>query len=155
MVPVVGSLGTAKIVVPTVVTYCESSLAFSLTCQAMGRVKEATQVIESLIDYMLETGNAELLEICEAFRADLALRQGRVAEAEFYVRKHTPKPFAPVFRFYCSYLTLPKILLVRRGTKNLNEAERLLSQMYGFYVSIHSSRGKHGRRACVVENCAG
>ena len=55
-------------VVPTVVTYCQSSFALSLTYQAMGRAKDASQIIESVIGYMLETGNADLLELCQVFR---------------------------------------------------------------------------------------
>ena len=38
---VVGTPGTGKLVVPTVVTYCQSAFALSLTYQAMGRAEEA------------------------------------------------------------------------------------------------------------------
>ena len=140
LAPVVGSPGGGEMVVPTVVTYCQSSFALSLTYQAMGRAKDASQIIESVIGYMLETGNADLLELCQVFRADLALRQERVAEAVFWARKYTPTPLAPAYRFYTPQLTLPKVLLAERTSKSLSEAGRLLSQMYDYYASIHSTR---------------
>ena len=140
LAPVVGTTTTGKLIVPTVVTYCQSSFALALTYQAMGRAKEASRVIESAIAYMLETGNADLLELCQVFRADLALLQGRVAEANLWARNNTPIPLAPVFRFYTPQLTLPRVLLAERTSKSLSEADALLSRMHDYYASIHSTR---------------
>ena len=137
---VVGTTTTGKLIVPTVVTYCQSSFALALTYQAMGRAKEASRVIESAIAYMLETGNADLLELCQVFRSDLALRQGRVAEADLWARNTTPPPLAPAYRFFTPPLTLPKVLLARRTAKSLSEAEALLCRMHDYYASIHSTR---------------
>ena len=140
LAPVVGTTTTGKLIVPTVVTYCQSSFALALTYQAMGRAKEASRVIESAIAYMLETGNADLLELCQVFRADLALLQGRVAEANLWARNNTPPPLAPAYRFFTPPLTLPKVLLARRTAKSLGEADTLLCRMHDYYASIHSTR---------------
>ncbi len=140
LVPVVGTADSVNRVVPSIITYFESSFVLSLTYQAMDRTKEASQIIESVIDYMLDIGNADLLELCQMFRADLALRQGHVAEAEIWVRKITHPPFAPVYRFFVPHLTLPKLLLARRTAKSLSEAGALLSRMVDYYASIHSTR---------------
>ena len=137
---VVGTPGTGKLIVPTIVTYCQSSFALSLTYQAMGLTEKASRIIESVTGYMLETGNADLLELCEVFRADLALRQGNVAEADFWAQNTTPAPLIPAYRFYTPHLTLPKVLLARRTAKSLSEAETLLSRMHDYYASIHSTR---------------
>jgi LuxR family maltose regulon positive regulatory protein len=137
---VVGTTTTGKLIVPTVVTYCQSSFALALTYQAMGRAEEASRVIESAIDYMLETGNVDLLELCQVFRADLALLQGRVAEANLWARNNTPPPLAPAYRFFTPPLTLPKVLLARRTAKSLGEADTLLCRMHDYYASIHSTR---------------
>ncbi len=140
LVPAVGTLGTGKMIVPTVVTFCQSSYALSLTYLAMGRTREAGQISESIIDYMLETGNADLLELSEVFRADLALRQGKFAEADLWARKAAPEPLLPAYRFFIPQLTLPKLLLARRTAKSLSEADVLLSRMVDYYASIHSTR---------------
>ena len=140
LAPVVGNPGTGKLVIPTVVTYCQSSFALSLTYQAMGHAEEASRIVESVIGYMLETGNADLMELCQVFRADLALRQGHVAEAYLWARKTPPIALAPAYRFYTPHLTLPRVLLARRTEKSLSEADALLSRMHDYYASIHSTR---------------
>jgi LuxR family maltose regulon positive regulatory protein len=137
---VVGTSVVGELVIPSIVTYCQSSFALSLTYQAMGRAKEAREIIESVIGYMLETGNADLLEISQTFQADLALRQGHVAEADLWARCYTPKPLVPAYRFYTPHLTLPKVLLARRTTKSLRESDTFLSRIYDFYVPIHNTR---------------
>ncbi len=137
---VVGTPDIGKLIVPTVVTYCQSSFALSLTYQAMGRAEKASQIIESLLGHMLETGNGDLLELCQVFRADLALSRGDVAEADFWAQNTTPSPLAPAYRFYTPHLTLPKVLLARRTEKSLGEAQALLSRMADYHASIHSTR---------------
>ncbi len=138
--PVFANTGTGKHIIPTVVTYCQSAFALSLTYQAMGRAKEADRVIDSAIAYMLETGNADLLQLCQVLLADLAVRQGNIAEANLWARNTAPKSLAPAYRFFTPHLTLPRVLLARRTAKSLNEAGALLSRMYDYYVSIHSTR---------------
>ena len=140
LAPVVGDPGDGELFIPTVVTYCQSSFALSLTYQAMGRAKEASKVLESLIDYMLQTGNSDLLELCQVFQADLALRQGHVAEADLWARNTPPIPLAPAYRFFTPHLTLPRVLIARRTAKSLSEADALLSRMHDYYASIHSTR---------------
>ena len=140
LTPVVGTPGTGKLIVPTIVTYCQSSFALSLTYQAMGRTEEAIQIIESVNDYMLETGNTDQLELCQVFRADLALRQGHVAEADFWARKTAPAPLSPAYRFFTPHLTLPRVLLARHTVKSVSQANTLLSRMNAYYTAIHSTR---------------
>ena len=139
LAPVAGTPGTGKLIVPTVVTYCQSSFAISLTYQAIGLTEKARRIIESVSGYMLETGNADLMELCDVFRADLALRQGHVAEADLWARKAPNIKLAPAYRFYTPHLTLPRVLLARRTAKSLSEADALLSRMHDYYASIHST----------------
>ena len=124
LAPVVGDPGDGELVIPTVVTYCQSSFALSLTYQAMGRAKDASQILESVIDYMLETGNTDLLELCQVFQADLTLRQGHVAEADLWARNTPPIPLAPAYRFYTPQLTLPKVLLAQTNVKKPERSGR-------------------------------
>jgi LuxR family maltose regulon positive regulatory protein len=137
---VVGHPVAGELVVPSIVTYCQSSLALSLTYQAMGRDKDASEIIESVIGYMLESGNADLLEICQVFKAELALRQGKVAEADLWAKNYAVKPLAPAYRFYTPHLALPKVLISRRTSESLREAAKLLSRIYDYYVPIHNAR---------------
>ncbi len=140
LLSIVGPPRSSEWVVPSIVTYCQSAFALSLTYQAMGRAREASQTIGATMDYMLETSNADLLELCQVFRADLALRQGHVTDADVWIRTHPPMPLAPAYRFYTPQLITPKVLLTRQTAKSLSEAESLLCRMQDFYTSIHSTR---------------
>ncbi|GAB6191063.1 LuxR C-terminal-related transcriptional regulator [Desulfocastanea catecholica] len=133
--PVIGELA-----LPSIVIYCQGSFALSSTYLAMGRVEEADQIIESVIGYMLESGNADLLELCQAFQADLALRMGKIAEADLWRRNHPLKPLTPAYRFYTADLTLPRMLLAKRTANNLNEAERILCQLHTYHAATHNTR---------------
>ncbi len=124
---------------PSIVIYCQSSFALSSTYLAMGRVEEADETIESVIDYMLESGNTDLLDLCQAFQADLALRKGKIAEADLWSRTHTQKPLAPAYRFYTADLTLPRLLLTKKTTNSLNEAERILCQLHTYHAATRNT----------------
>lgn len=139
LAPVVASPAAGELVVPSIVTYCQSSFALSLTYQAMGRAKEAGDIIDAVIGYMLETDNSDLLELCQTFQAELWLRQGDLANAIAWLRNHTPKPLAPAFRFYAPHLTLPKIWIARRAADSLAEAGAYLSRANDYYSSIHNT----------------
>lgn len=140
LAPIASSPVAGELVVPSIVTYCQGSLALSLTYQAMGRTREAGEIVETLLGYMLETGNTDLLEICQAFQAELSLRNTHFAEADLWAKSYIQKPVAPAYRFFSPYLTLPKVLLARGTAQSLGEADKLLSRIYEYYVSIHSTR---------------
>ena len=131
---------TDELAIPSIITYCQSVLALSATYQAMGREKEASEVVESIIGYMLESGNVDLLELCQAFQADLALRMGKIGEAEVWKKNYIQKPLAPSFRFYTADLTPVRILLARRTAESLCEADTLLGQFYSYNATIYNTR---------------
>lgn len=131
---------TGELAFPSIVIYCQSSFALSSTYLAMGRVGEADQIIESVTGYMLESGNADLLELCQAFQADLALRMGKIAEADLWRRNHTLKPLTPAYRFYTADLTLPRMLLAKRTANSLDEADRILCQLHTYHAATHNTR---------------
>jgi hypothetical protein len=97
-----------------------------LTYQAQGRTKEAQKTAESTIDYLLNTDNISLLEMSKAFKAELALRQGRIAEADHWARNYNPDPLFPSFRYYVPQLTFVKILLAKDTTGSRQKASDLL-----------------------------
>lgn len=140
LLPVVTKPMVGEFTIPTIITYCQSSIALSSTYLAMGRENEASEIIETVSGYMLESGNPDLLEICQAFRAELALRIGNVAVADVWFENHTQKPPAPDYRFYMAHLTPSRVLIARRTTDSLREADRILSQLYDYHAGIHNTR---------------
>ena len=127
-----------QLVVPSIITYCQSMFALALTCQAKDRSLEATQIVDTLVGYMLETDNFDLLSLCQTFQAELQLRQGDSEKAFKWAQKQIPKPYIPAYRFYSPHLALPKISIAKASADSLKEAERLLSQLTDYFNKIYS-----------------
>jgi len=121
-------------------TFAHSAFALALVHQARGRTDAANQVAESVVSYCLDTNNPDLLKIAWAFQAELALRQGRMAEASNWAEKFAPKPFFLMYRFYVPQLTLAKVLLAQDTADSRDQAADLLKQFRDFVVSCHNKR---------------
>ena len=134
--PVTEGSTREQLAIPSIITYCQSSFALSLTYLATGRGQEANDIAEALISYMLETGNIDLLEICQTFQVELHLRQGKVLEASNWAKSYAPHPLIPAYRFYTPQLTLPKILLHQATGESFIEADKMLTQLQSFYLQI-------------------
>ena len=140
LLPVVTSPMLGEFAIPSIVTYCQSSIALSATYLAMGRKEDASDIAESVSGRMLESGNSDLLELCQAFRAELALGMGNVTEADVWLKHYSQRPLTPDYRFYMAHLTPSRILIARRTAESLGEAAMILSQLYDYYAGIHNTR---------------
>ncbi len=118
--------------------FAHSSFVLALIRQEHGCADEANEIAESVVRYGLDTGNAPLLQLAYAFQAELALRQGKIAEALQWTKSYTPEPFATAHRFYVPQLTLARILLTINTKESRQQAADLLTRLHGFYTSIHN-----------------
>jgi LuxR family maltose regulon positive regulatory protein len=145
--------------------FAHSAFALALIYQARGRTDEANQVGESLISYGLDTSHPVVLQVARAFQAELALRQGRLAEASHWAEQFVVKPFVPMYRFYVPQLTLARVLLAQDTADSREQAADLLQQLYDFVVSTHNTRfqievlalqalpyDSRGERSAALEN---
>lgn len=94
---------------PDTVSDCAAIL--SVTCQELNQPGEARDVADLLNEYALETENTRLQMIGEALQAELALRQGRLAEAIAWTRNFNPRPLQAYYFFYLPELTLARVLV--------------------------------------------
>ena len=90
------------------------------------------------MEYAIDTGNQIMLQTTQAFEAELALRQGRLAEASNCIKRYNPEPFLPPFAFYIPQLTLAKILLAQDTANSRHQAADLLDRLNDFLRSIHN-----------------
>ncbi|UCF94837.1 MAG: AAA family ATPase, partial [Desulfobacterales bacterium] len=120
--------------------FAHSAFALALIHQARSRTDEASQVGESVISYGIDTKNPAVLQIARAFRAELAIRQGLLAEASNWAEHFVAKPFVPMYRFYVPQLTLARVLLAQDTTESREHAADLLKELYNFVVSTHNKR---------------
>ena len=124
----------------SLMNFAHSAFALALTYQAQGKPGQAGEISKSVVADSIETNNTDMLQIARAFEAELALRQGRLAEASRWVEKYQAEPLLPTFRYYMPQLTAVKILLAQDTTASRRQAADLLDQLHDFLTSIHNIR---------------
>jgi LuxR family maltose regulon positive regulatory protein len=121
--------------------YVHSSLALAATYQAQGRADEARTVVESAVAYALAGNNTELLADSRALAAQLALVQGRAAEAvQWAATQYDRFRRGPPTKFRETGVTLAQVLLADPTAANLARAAGLLAQLREFTEQIHATR---------------
>ncbi len=124
----------------SIFNFAHSAFALALTYQAQGRPAEANNTAEMVVKYALETNNPSVLQLGHAFQAELALRQGNLAESGRWASEFHPEPLRATHRFYLPQPLFCKVLLAQNTTESLRQAADLLSRLQDFYASIHSRR---------------
>jgi LuxR family maltose regulon positive regulatory protein len=120
--------------------FAHSAFTLALTYQAQGRTSEALDLTELVVSHSLGTNNAPLLQMAHAFQAELALRQGNMAEASHWMKTYEPEPFRAAHRFYVPQLTLAKVLLAQGTIESQRKVADLLAGLHDFFTSIHNTR---------------
>ena len=103
-----------------------------------------TSSIESVCKQLRIVNDIVLLQRALAYRANLALRQGRMATAVSWAQGFDPYPLAAVSRFFEPRQTLAKVLIAQGTPDSLEQAGSLLVRLQAFYLQIHSTR-------CLIE----
>jgi len=120
--------------------HAECLIISSLTHQELGDSLAATYVAESLRAYALATQNVYLIAHTEAFSAELALRQGRSAEALSWADRFDAEPLTPLYSFFSPPLTLAKVLVLDDGDKSRERADTLLTKLINYLTLTHNNR---------------
>ena len=114
--------------------------ALSLIHMARGRPDSARELSDTLAVRLLEAGNTMLLPYAQALQAELALRQGRQAEALQWAQEFKASETPPGYHFSLPELTAVKVFL-RSGTKaGLGQAGERLATLHDFFESTHNRR---------------
>ena len=117
--------------------YLHSAAALALICQAQGRPDEAREIAERMVSFSLEIDRTNGLVMAKAFQAELALRQERFAEADYWA-DHTDVPFArPMPFFYRPPLTQVRIWMAQNTPASRQRAGQRLSELVDYVTSIH------------------
>ena len=117
--------------------FLNSAILLARIRQILGRPEEAQEIANRLMSFALETSSEVLLCDARAFQAELALRQGRLAEAsqwaaQFGSFRRVPIPFA-----FVPPLVLAGILLAQNTTASWQQARQLLAELSDYFTSIH------------------
>jgi LuxR family maltose regulon positive regulatory protein len=119
-------------------THC--SILLSLTYQALGQADRACEVANSIAKLAFERGNKMFIDLIESFQADLDLRQGRLAQAEQWVRAFVAPPPHGMQRYFNAELTSIKILIARNTPASLKSAAEQLDSMHKLVTQVHHRR---------------
>lgn len=126
--------------IPNLEYYLESAFALSCVHQAMGRENDARETLDAASDRLVAFRSSTLLQRAQAYQADLALRQGRVAEAVKWARGLGPQPPEAMYRFQEPPIVRAKVLLAEGSAESQEQAGLLLTQLEEFLEKTHSTR---------------
>jgi LuxR family maltose regulon positive regulatory protein len=120
--------------------FAHSAFALALIHQALGRADEANEIGETVVSFGVHTSHPGVIKLARAFHAELALRQGRLAEASLWAEQFVAKPFTLMYRVYIPQLTLVKVMMAQDTGASREQAADLLKQLYDFVTSSHNRR---------------
>lgn len=112
----------------------------ALSQQALGIPDKALQTSAMLHDLALRSHSTYLIDLAEALAAELAMRQGRMAEALKWAAEYDPEPLVPMYAFFSSPICLAKILVLSNCPENGERAGALLDQLEAYLTRIHNMR---------------
>jgi len=122
-------------------SYVNSICGLSMTYQALGKEKDARQVTEEAVAFLLETGNTTQLPIIQALNAELALRQGNLANASQWAASlGLVPPLQPISGFLAPHLTLVRVWLAQDTPLSRAKAGELLTELQEYLERTHNTR---------------
>ena len=117
--------------------FLNSAVLLARIRQAQNQPEGARAIVDAMLALALEIGDGAILSDARAFQAELALRQGRLAEASAWAAQSgsyqpipLPYPFVP-------YEVQALILLAQDTPASRQQARVLLSQMNDYTSAIH------------------
>jgi LuxR family maltose regulon positive regulatory protein len=120
--------------------YAHCSLLMAYIYISQGEMVKARDIIDAIKNHAVEVQNNSLLQMSESYLAEIAIREGNIAEVEDWARNFDPNPFYAAFRFYIPQITYAKRYLLKSTPESLGKASDLLTKLYDFYKSIHNTR---------------
>jgi LuxR family maltose regulon positive regulatory protein len=106
---------------------------------AQGKIAKADEIVESIINKIMDQQNMGLLTQVQAFRVELALRQGRIAEAEAWANRYELEKPGPMWRFLVPELTLAKVRVFQNTPESQRQAADLLHQLLEICQETHNT----------------
>jgi LuxR family maltose regulon positive regulatory protein len=117
--------------------FLNSAVLLARIRQAQNRPEEARAIVDALLSLALELGDGAILSDARAFQAELALRQGRLAEASDWVAQSPAFQPVPMGYAFVPHDVQALILLAQDTPASRQQARGLLSRMNDYFTAIH------------------
>ena len=112
------------------------AFALTLIYHAQNRMLESNRVMDVVSEHFVKSNNSMALALTKAFQVELALRRGKLAEAQL-LSKNIDFELRPLaWFFYVPQLTAIKLLLAQGTTNGLEEARRRLELLDGQMAAV-------------------
>lgn len=112
----------------------------AVTLQNLGRDVEARRLAKDLRGRALEVRHIGLLQLTQAFEAELALRQSRLAESARWADYFKVPPPTPQYRWFNPHLAYVRTLLAQETSEGRKEAKAIVESLRKTYTEIHGTR---------------
>jgi len=120
--------------------FAQCTYIAALVYQERNRPEEASNMARFALEYALKHRNKPMVLLSEAFKAELAIRQGRMSEALEWARHYDPEPFTPMYHFYSPRMTLVKLLVLEGSEASRSRAGKLLDKLAEYLAQVHNKR---------------
>jgi len=117
-----------------------ATYVLAMTYEALGHSNQACTLLNDTLSYCLDTSNAYSLAMVKGFQAELALCQGRLADAEHWLATFEPSPTPMSYGPTVAELTAVKILYRQQTPKSLKMAAQHVYQLKAYFEKIHNTR---------------
>jgi LuxR family maltose regulon positive regulatory protein len=114
--------------------FLSSAAVLALTYQAQSQPDKAREIVEAMASFALQIRDTIALLTAKAFQAELALRQGRLAEASQWAEQYN-RPLVPMPFFSHPPLTLARIRLAQNTSLSRQQAGQVLSALDDYFRS--------------------
>lgn len=119
--------------------YTQCGFLLANAQNGLGLVDKARATAYSIVDLMRQNGQSRFLDEALAFEADLALRQGKLAQAAKWAESYESKLFLPI-ESYVSILTLIKQMISVGSVESLRQASAHLAKYEAHIRNSHNLR---------------
>jgi len=120
--------------------YAHSLVIRGLAQEALGNSDDALNTSGILRDLAFRTHNPFMIGLSEALAAELAIRQGRMADALKWASQYDPEPLGPSYCFFSPPMCLAKILILDDSAASRRRAQALLPKLENYLAGIHNKR---------------
>lgn len=122
-------------------TTTNTAIGRALVYQALGKTEQAREIAEENVTILEEMDHATLVPMAKAFRAELAARQGRMAEACAWIPQAGAISLQQEYvGFYAPQLALPKIRLLEHDRTARQHAAAYLAKLRAALEVRHNRR---------------